>query len=87
MNNKALEEVEKLIYTNKRLLELCVYALIRDTPIYKHELETLTKLNFMDIIMENLDDDTGTLQEKLLMEWDMETKWIREKFEEERTDK
>ena len=87
MNNKALEEVEKLIYTNKRLLELCVYALIRDTPIYKHELETLIKLNFMDIIMENLDDDTGTLQEKLLMEWDMETKWIREKFEEERTDK
>lgn len=87
MNNKALEEVEKLIALNNRLLELCVYALIRDTPIYKRELATPTKLKFMDIIMENLDDDTGTLQEKLLMEWDMETKWIREKFEEERTDK
>ena len=77
MNNKALEEVEKLIYTNKRLLELCVYALIMDTPIYKHELETLTKLKFMDIIMKNLDDDTETLQEKLLMEWDMETRWLK----------
>lgn len=87
MNNKALEEVEKLIALNNRLLEICIYALIRETPIYKHELDTLTKLKFMDIIMENLDDDTGTLQEKLLMEWDMETKWIREKFEEERTDK
>ena len=87
MNNKALEEVEKLIYTNKRLLELCVYALIRDTPIHAYELETLTKLEFMDIIMENLDDDTATLREKLLMQWDIDTKWIREKFEEEGTDK
>ena len=87
MNNRALEEVQKLIYTNKRLLELCVYALIRDTPIYTYELETLTKLEFMDIIMENLDDDTATLREKLLMQWDIDTKWIREKFEEEGTDK
>lgn len=87
MNNQALIEVEKIIGINNRLLELCIYALVRDTEIYNHELDTLTKLKFMDIIMENLDDDTGTLQEKLLMEWDMETKWIREKFEEERTDK
>lgn len=87
MNNRALEEVQKLIYTNKRLLELCVYALIRDTPIYIHELETLTKLKIMDIIMENLDDDTATLQEKLLMEWDMRQKWLKEKLEEERNDK
>lgn len=87
MNNRALEEVQKLIYTNKRLLELCVYALIRDTPIHTYELETLTKLEFMDIIMENLDDDTATLREKLLMQWDIDTKWIREKFEEEGTDK
>ena len=87
MNNQALVEVEKLIALNNRLLEICIYALIRDTEIYNHELDTLTKLKFMDIIMENLDDDTGTLQEKLLMEWDMETKWIREKSEEERTDK
>lgn len=87
MNNRELEEVQKLIYTNKRLLELCVYALIRDTPIHTYELETLTKLEFMDIIMENLDDDTATLREKLLMQWDIDTKWIREKFEEEGTDK
>lgn len=87
MNNKALEEVEKLIALNNRLLEICIYALIRETPIYKHELDTLTKLKFMDIIMENLDDDTATLREKLLMQWDIDTKWIREKFEEEGTDK
>ena len=87
MNNQALIEVEKIIGLNNRLLELCIYALIRDTEIYNHELATPTKLKFMDIIMENLGDDTETLQEKLLMEWDMETKWIREKFEEERTDK
>ena len=37
--------------------------------------------------MENLDDDTATLREKLLMQWDIDTKWIREKFEEEGTDK
>ena len=72
MNNRALEEVQKLIYTNKRLLELCVYALIRDTPIHTYELETLTKLEFMDIIMKNLNDDTGTLKGKLLYQWNLE---------------
>ena len=72
MNNRALEEVEKLIALNNRLLELCIYALIRDTPIYKHELDTLTKLNFMDIIMKNLNDDTGTLKDKLLYQWNLE---------------
>ena len=34
MNNKALEAVEELISVNNRLLELCIYALIRDTGIY-----------------------------------------------------
>ena len=72
MNNQALIEVEKLIALNNRLLELCIYALIRDTPIYKHELETLTKLKFMDIIMKNLNDDTGTLKDKLLYQWNLE---------------
>ena len=72
MNNKALEEVEKLIALNNRLLEICIYALIRDTPIYKHELDTLTKLKFMDIIMKNLNNDTGTLQDKLLYQWNLE---------------
>lgn len=72
MNNQALIEVEKLIALNNRLLELCIYALIRDTPIYKHELETLTKLKFMDIIVKNLNDDTGTLKDKLLYQWNLE---------------
>ena len=72
MNNQALIEVEKIIDINNRLLELCIYALIRDTPIYKHELETLTKLKFMDIIMKNLNDDTGTLKDKLLYQWNLE---------------
>lgn len=71
MNNQALVEVEKLIALNNRLLEICIYALIRDTKIYNHELDTLTKLSFMDIIMRNLNDDTGTLKYKLLQEWDM----------------
>lgn len=30
-----------------RLLELCMYSLIRDTEIYKHELDDVTKLSFM----------------------------------------
>lgn len=72
MNNQALVEVEKLIALNNRLLEICIYALIRETPIYKHELDTLTKLKFMDIIMKNLNDDTGTLQDKLLYQWNLE---------------
>lgn len=72
MNNRALEEVQKLIALNNRLLEICIYALIRETPIYKHELDTLTKLKFMDIIMKNLNDDTGTLQDKLLYQWNLE---------------
>lgn len=71
MNNQALVEVEKLIALNNRLLEICIYALIRDTKIYNHELDTLTKLSFMDIIMRNLNDDTGTLKDKLLKEWEM----------------
>ncbi len=72
MNNRALEEVQKLIALNNRLLEICIYALIRDTPIYKRELDTLTKLMFMDIIMKNLNDDTGTLKDKLLYQWNLE---------------
>lgn len=72
MNNQALIEVEKIIGINNRLLELCVYALIRDTEIYNHELDTLTKLEFMNIIMKNLNDDTGTLKDKLLYQWNLE---------------
>lgn len=72
MNNQALVEAEKLIALNNRLLEICIYALIRDTEIYNHELDTLTKSSFMDIIMRNLNDDTETLKYKLLQEWEDE---------------
>ena len=50
-----------------RLLELCMYSLIRDTEIYKHELDDITKLSFMEIIRKNMDDDTYTLRNKLII--------------------
>ena len=70
MNNRALEEVEDLISLKNRLLELCMYALIRDTKIYNHELCDLIKLKFMDIILHNLTDDTYTLRNKLIEAWE-----------------
>lgn len=70
MGNKALAEVEKLIYINTRLLEICIYALISNTKLYNHQLDTLTKLEFMDIILKNLNDDTRTLRDKLLLKWE-----------------
>lgn len=70
MGNKALAEVEKLIDINNRLLEICIYSLIRNTKLYNHELDTLTKLEFMDIILNNLNDDTCTLRNKLLSKWE-----------------
>lgn len=70
MGNRAIEEVERLININNRLLEICIYALIRNTKLYNHELATLTKLEFMDIILNNLSDDTCTLRNKLLLKWE-----------------
>lgn len=70
MNNKALEAVAELISVNNRLLELCIYALIRDTRIYDHELCDLIKLKFMNIILHNLNDDTYTLRNKLIEAWE-----------------
>ena len=70
MGNKALEEVERLININNRLLEICIYALISNTKLYNHELDTLTKLKFMDIILNNLNDDTHALRDKLLLKWE-----------------
>lgn len=70
MGNRALEEVERLISINNRLLEICIYALISNTKLYNHELATLTKLEFMDIILSNLNDDTHTLRNKLLSKWE-----------------
>ena len=70
MNNKALEAVEELISVNNRLLELCMYALIRDTEIYNHELDDVHKCKFMVVILTNLNDDTFTLRKKLLEIWE-----------------
>lgn len=70
MNNRALEEVEELISIKNRLLELCIYALIRDTEIYNHGPDDLHKLKFMDIILRNLNDDTYTLRNKLIEAWE-----------------
>ena len=70
MGNRALAEVEKLVNINNRLLEICIYALIRNTKLYNNELDTLTKLEFMDIILNNLNDDTCTLRNKLLSKWE-----------------
>lgn len=70
MGNRAIEEVQNLININNRLLEICIYSLIRNTKLYNHELDTLTKLEFMDIILKNLNDDTRTLRNKLLSKWE-----------------
>ena len=70
MNNRALEEVEDLINIKNRLLELCMYALIRDSKIYNHELDDVCKCKFMAVILTNLNDDTFTLRKKLLESWE-----------------
>ena len=70
MNNKALEEVEDLIQIKNRLLELCMYSLIRDTKIYNHELDDVRKCKLMAVILTNLNDDTFTLRKKLLKTWE-----------------
>ena len=54
---------------NNRLLELCMFALIRDTKIYNHELDDVTKLKFMNTIKNNINDDTYTLRKKLIDVW------------------
>lgn len=63
------ENTEDLRKQYNRLLELCMYSLIRDTKIYNHELDDVTKLSFMEIIRKNMDDDTHTLRDKLLKAW------------------
>ena len=47
-----------------------MYALIRDTKIYNHELDDVYKCKFMAIILTNLNDDTFTLRKKLLETWE-----------------
>lgn len=73
LKNKTLEELEAITDSirkeNNRLLELCMYALIRDTNIYNRELDDINKLKFMSIIKNNLNDDTYTLRQKLINVW------------------
>lgn len=70
---KDLENtVDELRIQHNKLLELCMYALIRDTKIYNHELDDVTKLRFMNIIRNNLDVDTHTLRKHLIEVWESE---------------
>jgi len=70
---KDLENtVDELRMQYNQLLELCMYALIRDTKIYNHELDDVTKLKFMNIIRTNLDVDTHTLRKHLIEVWEGE---------------
>ena len=49
-----------------RLLELCMYALIRDTKIYNRELDDINKLKLMETIRKNMNTDTHTLRNMLI---------------------
>ena len=61
--------VDDLRKQYNKLLELCMYALIRDTKIYYHELDSVTKLQFMSIIRNNLNSDTYTLRNYIIATW------------------
>ena len=71
--DSSFKELEIIINNirkeNNRLLELCMFALIRDTKIYNHELDDVTKLKFMNTIKNNINDDTYTLRKKLIDVW------------------
>ena len=58
--------VNELRKQDNRLLELCMFALIRDTKIYNGELDDVTKLKLMKTIKDNLNSDTYTLRLKLI---------------------
>ena len=55
---------------NKRLYELCMYALISSTKIYNHELAIITKQAFIQIIKENLQEDTFAIRDKIKKYWE-----------------
>lgn len=78
MNETSFNELERLIdvlrQQDNRLLELCMYALIRDTKIYTHELDDVNKLKLMKTIKDNLTDDTYTLRKKLIDVWEEQEK-------------
>lgn len=70
---KDLENtIDELRIQYNQLLELCMYALIRDTKIYNHKLDDVTKLKFMNIIRTNLDADTHALRKHLIEVWEGE---------------
>lgn len=73
---KDLENnIDDLRKQYNRLLELCMYALIRDTKIYNHELDDIHKLTFMEIIRKNMNDDSFTLRKKIIELWENEDYW------------
>ena len=57
----------------ERLLELCMFALL-PKEIYCHELDNTTKNNFINIIRNNLNDDTHTLKRKIKECWNKPSK-------------
>ena len=68
---KDLENIaDDLRIQYNQLLELCMYALIRDTKIYNHELDDVNKLKLMNTIRNNLNNDTYTLRNKLIKVWE-----------------
>lgn len=74
MNNKyqKIENIlEEIRHENNQLLELCMFALIRDTKIYNHELDDVTKLKLMATIKNNLNNDTHALRRKLIEVWEV----------------
>ena len=64
------EEYNELKEKYERLLELCMYALIRDTKIYNHELDNQHKQLFINTIKENLNCDTYKIRKKLIDIWE-----------------
>ena len=68
-NCEIVKENKQLEKENERLLELCMYALISSTDIYNHELAKDTRQAFIDIIKNNLEDDTFELREKIKFYW------------------
>lgn len=73
-NEVSFQELERIVdeirKQDNRLLELCMYALIRDTRIYNSELDDINKLKLMKTIKDNLNDDTYTLRKKLIDVYD-----------------
>ncbi len=68
--NEIKRLLDEIRFKNNRLLELCMYALIRDTDIYNHELDDTTKMLFMTAIANNLTLNTSQLRAYLIEMWE-----------------